>query len=176
MKHSLLRVFWFTLLSSSASISYANEDTFSYPKFSCDFLVEFPNKPSLYELSAVGTETTVAADLLINNSLLRAECIPNPYPMPHDSVTLAHKILFQYSEANGLSHSTVRSENKDGFTVSILRGYKTIEKIKVIYEAHTFWSKESVMNIIVSSKSTDFPTKEISLFLDSVHFHENSDH
>ena len=154
------------ILPASARILIAARQPYRFSVDGCEFAVSFPNEPKIEQVSA-GDFTMPEAELFAGESLLRANCLPFQNLFASDAKLLKTTVL-SYLEKNGFSNGDVRVSSTKFGLVAKGRGYKKIQDIWATTEIFWYATDNSVLTILVGSRSEIYPTREISDFLKSV--------
>ena len=145
---------------------------YTFPKKSVEFVVTFPAKPKIKKISANGISATSAKLVLADDELIKAD-------VTEISEAVAAKIeRFNETELASAAWNHGRDNGYEGLTVTTgktdigryarMQGYKTISDVRVMYEAHFYYGKRQVLILYVVCKSSEYPTKAISKFLNSL--------
>lgn len=147
------------------------ETTYRYAPEGCEFEVTFPSKPTFRKVqmeAALEEEAT----LTTVDSMLRTEYATlsekdfRAYQMASDSEIRA--VFLSLGKESGYSSISVAVENSKLGREVVLRGYKTIQGVSVLYEHIMYFGKYSAITLVVMAPSKSFPTSDITAFQNSV--------
>lgn len=147
-----------------SSISYAAPTRFS--PSGCDFSVVFPEQPNITMMSAEGL-TIPEAQLQINGSVLKANCLVGPNLFASDEQLLKSTVL-EYLIKNGMQNSEANVTATGFGLVAEGRGFKRIQGNWATYATKWYAAPNSVLTILGASLSAEYPTQEIADLLNSV--------
>lgn len=146
---------------------------FIFPEDSLEFTVNFPQKPTFEEVRTQDKGVFKVALLRLNDCFLRVE-----YGLLSQ---LESKSFREELDDNALSQDAFNTANLWGFnntTVVVgknqfgrftkMRGYKMIQGMNFIYDTHSYFGQKYFFLITVGAPVEDFPTVNITKFLDSL--------
>jgi hypothetical protein len=107
------------------------------------------------------------AELKIGLSLLRAICLPAPNRFADDTDLLKGTIQ-DYFAKNGMVNESVTIEETSYGKKAEGRAYKKISGAWATYVTVWYATRTSVLSLTVATLSEQYPTNEISAFLNSI--------
>jgi len=144
---------------------------YTFPKKSVEFVVTFPAKPKLKKISAKGVSGT-SAKLVLADEIIKADVTEISEAVSAKierfSETELASAARNHGRDNGYEDLTVTTDKTDIGRYARMQGYKTISDVRVMYEAHFYYGKRQVLILYVISESSEYPTKAISKFLNSL--------
>ena len=139
---------------------------FKYSEKGCDFAVSFPRTPTVSNVSA-GSLEVHEAELKIGLSLLRAVCLAASNRFADDNQLL--KVTTQdYFVKNGMVNASVTVVSTDYGKRADGRGFKKINGVWTTYVTVWCVTRTSVLTLTAATFSDQYPTTEISAFINSI--------
>ncbi len=160
-------IFLFTVNPAIANVVYNPNE--------CEFSVEFPQEPTIYniiipEYGEVENAEFKGGSKPETGYFINAECIqvPNNAPILENPKEYLLSTVQQYAYSNGIQNAEFRFfEDNKGIGL-VMRGYKEINGIPVIYSTMSLLGKKSLMNLRAGAAAKIYPIKEITAFFNSL--------
>jgi len=141
----------------------------------CEFSVEFPGEPKIHDIYIPGIGKVENAEYMSGKAredafffVVEGHLVPKYSPIflqPQKNLIKGAK---EYAESNGFQKPEIKYfKNKLGKGV-ILRGYKKIDGIPVIYSTKSLLGKNSIIHLRVGSSAEIFPPPGAIKFLNSI--------
>lgn len=162
--HVLVCLAFLQYVTFFGSIAFAAP--LKYSEKGCDFAVWFPQTPTISKVSA-GDLDVHEAELKIGVSLLRANCLPAPNRFADDTHLLKETIQ-DYFAKNGMVNESVIIEETSYGKKAEGRAYKKISGAWATYVTVWCVTRTSALTLSVATFSDQYPTEEISAFINSI--------
>jgi hypothetical protein len=141
------------------------ELTHPYSVEGCKFIVSFPAMPKEQMLYAPGIGAYKQAGFSTKNAYLRMECTSVTYTRPREQ---SREALEKYAEAEGFMGTTIQPVTNSSDALWEMRGYKKVDSVPVTFKFRLFYANGSVMILLVSIPSKDYPLPIEEKFFSSV--------
>ena len=165
--------FYFVFILGIFSTPLMAGSQFSPP--GCEYVVEFPDRPKEYNLQKATADGSIlplfGAELSTSKgkALIRAECASAG---GNDLSQFTKKAMIGYMEQlaldNGLTRPNFSVENNALGTVGVLTGVKNSERGRMTARIINYIGSSSILTTYIISLSSDFQTKEMLYFSNSV--------
>lgn len=172
MKHTI-KFFLLLILFVSFTLGQKNNGTnsFIFPENSIEFTIQFPSKPKIEKIFAIG-KSGLKAELLTNYGFLRAEIFTITQEEAKQVFTNddSHfiQIGFDYAEFNGLTNSTsTTGKTKLGRFINV-KGFKKVDGINISFEAIFYYGQQQAIILYAGAKSSEYPRISITNFFSSL--------